>query len=77
MPEVLRQVDDRRLAARKSGNQAYKQLQLDGADHYFTGMDEVLLKRIQGWLIKASPGSRVRLEEEPTDTIKQGSGEEE
>ncbi len=76
-PEVLREVDDRRLAARKSGNQAYTQAELDGADHYFTGMDEVLLKRIQGWLIKASPGSRVRLEEQGADPTKQGSVVEE
>lgn len=77
LPEVLREVDDRRLAARKNGNQAYKQHMLDGADHYFTGFDDVLLKRIQGWLMNVSPGSRVQYEEESEEKTKQESVSEE
>lgn len=77
MPGVMSEVDDRRLAARKNGNQAYTQHMLDGADHYFTGFNEVLLKRIQGWLMKVSPGSRVHYEEQQQEDTKQGSGSEE
>lgn len=54
MLEVRREADDRRLAARKNGNSAYRQMKIEGADHYFTGLLEVLVKRIQGWLVKVS-----------------------
>lgn len=66
--EVLRKVDDRRLAARKQGNAAYQQMVIDGADHYFTGLMDVLIKRIHSWLLKVSPGVRILLEEEAIDT---------
>ena len=49
-PEVRDGVDDRRLAARKNGNNGYRQMRIEGADHYFTGMTEVLAKRSHGWL---------------------------
>ncbi len=54
MLEVRREADDRRLAARKNGNRAYRQMIIEGADHYFTGLLEVLVKRIHGWLVKVS-----------------------
>ena len=62
--EVVREADDRRLAARKNGNAAYRQMVIEGADHYFTGLEDVLVKRLQGWLIKASPGVRIMAEDE-------------
>lgn len=78
MPEVLLEVDDRRLAARKNGNQDYQQAVVDGADHYFTGLDDVLLRRIQGWLLKISPESRAVDEDGPKEQeIKQESALEE
>lgn len=61
--EVLRRADDRRLAARKRGNAAYQQMAIEGADHYFTALTEILIKRIQGWLLKVSPGERVATED--------------
>ena len=50
--EVVREADDRRLAARKSANTAFQQAVVEGADHYFRGLEEVLLKRIHSWLRK-------------------------
>ena len=61
--EVRREAHDRRLAAQKNGNSAYRQMVIEGADHYFTGMNEVLIKRIQGWLMKVSPGNPIVSEE--------------
>jgi len=62
--EVIREVDDRRLAARKNGNSAYQQIVIEGADHYFTGLTEVLVKRIKGWMSKVSPDMSSMTEDE-------------
>ncbi len=61
--EVLNEADDRRLAARKNGNAAYRQIIVEGADHYFTGLEDVLIKRIQGWLVKATSGLKIMAED--------------
>jgi len=55
--EVRREADDRRLAARKNDNRAYQQTVVEGADHYFSAVLDVLLKRIQGWLARVVPGT--------------------
>jgi pimeloyl-ACP methyl ester carboxylesterase len=64
MLEVLREADDRRLAARKNSNEAYEQIVVDGADHYFTGLEDVLINRIQVWLKNVSSGVKVMAEPE-------------
>jgi alpha/beta superfamily hydrolase len=53
--EVLRSVDDRRLAGRKNGRYLYHQMSLEGADHYYSGLEEILSRRIRGWLDKVVP----------------------
>ncbi|NKB35944.1 MAG: DUF3530 family protein [Gammaproteobacteria bacterium] len=58
MLEVRNAVHDRRLASRKGNNSAYQQMTIEGADHYYTGVDEVLIKRIQGWLQKQEMGPK-------------------
>ncbi len=40
----------RKAAALKAGNQAYRQLRIEGADHQFNGHNELLLGRIRAWL---------------------------
>ncbi len=56
MLEISDAVHDRRLAARKGSNDAYQQMIIEGADHYYTGVEDVLIKRIQGWLQKVTAG---------------------
>lgn len=77
--EVSRDAADRRLAASKNGNSAYQQLRVDGADHYYRGVEEVLHKRIQGWLSRTiaaqSPGTGKA--ERPANDAKQESADEE
>ncbi len=53
--KVIDQAPDRRLAAKKGNNHQYSQIEIVGADHYFNRMDDVLVKRIRGWLDKAAP----------------------
>lgn len=69
-PEVRDGVDDRRLAARKSGNKGYRQMQIEGADHYFTGLTEVLVKRSQGWLSRVTPSDELLSTAEEVDESK-------
>ena len=44
----------------QSGYIAYRQIEVTGADHYFTGSDPSLIKRIAGWLKKHAAGAAVR-----------------
>lgn len=62
--KVIDQAPDRRLAAKKGNNQNYTQLEIEGADHYFNKMEEVLVKRIRGWLDKAAPGVSIMVKED-------------
>lgn len=61
---VINQAPDRRLAAKKGNNRQYTQLEIEGADHYFNKMEDVLIKRIRGWLDKAAPGMSIMVDED-------------
>lgn len=54
--DVLRSVDDRRLAASKGGNSAYQQQVIEGSDHYYTGRQDELVETIMAWLETIVPG---------------------
>ena len=58
------QAADRRLAAKKGGNRNYVQMEIEGADHYFSGLEDVMIKRIRGWMLKSAPGMSIFLEQE-------------
>lgn len=45
---------------KRSGYIAYRQVKIPGADHYFTTMENSLIKRIRGWLSKHVAGPGVR-----------------
>jgi pimeloyl-ACP methyl ester carboxylesterase len=47
---VLRSVKARQKAARKAGNSNYQQLEIEGADHFFVGLEDALNRRVYGWL---------------------------
>ncbi len=61
---VINQAPDRRLAAKKGNNRQYTQLEIEGADHYFNKMEDVLIKRIRGWLDRAAPGMSIMVDED-------------
>jgi pimeloyl-ACP methyl ester carboxylesterase len=61
---VIEQAADRRLAAKKGNNLKYEQVEIEGADHYFMQMQDILVKRIRGWLDKAAPGVSIMVDEE-------------
>ena len=57
--EVLRLAEQRRLEAKKRNRRQYQQIAIDGADHNFSGLENVMIRRLRGWLDKAAPGVRV------------------
>ncbi len=62
--KVIKQAPDRRLAAKKGNNRQYTQIEIEGADHYFNKMEDVLIKRVRGWLDKAAPGVSIMVDED-------------
>jgi len=62
--EAIDQAADRRLAAKKGDNRKYDQIEIEGADHYFTKLEDVLIKRIRGWMNKAAPGMSILVKED-------------
>ena len=47
---VLSSAKTRRKAARKAANENYQQLEIEGADHFFVGVEDALTRRVYGWL---------------------------
>ncbi len=47
---VLASVEARAAAARKAGNKDYRQFAMEGAGHFYLGMEDDLVRRVYGWL---------------------------
>lgn len=58
LPQVLNSVRQRQLAARDAGNANYRQTQVAGADHFFSGNDELLVSTVRAWLNRQATGGR-------------------
>ncbi|HHO68292.1 MAG TPA: alpha/beta fold hydrolase [Gammaproteobacteria bacterium] len=50
MDGVLASAGQRASAARKAGNDDYRQQRIEGADHFFLGMQDTLVRTVYGWL---------------------------
>lgn len=50
LDSVLATTDARRKASRRTGNKNYRQTEIEGADHFFTGMQDTLVRNVYGWL---------------------------
>lgn len=47
---VLASTTPRAAAARKADNNQYRQIEIEGADHFFVGLEDELVTRVRGWL---------------------------
>jgi pimeloyl-ACP methyl ester carboxylesterase len=74
--EATDQAADRRLAAKKGGNRKYVQMEIEGADHYFTKLEDVLIKRMRGWMNKAAPGMSIVVKKDLDKEKEQEKNEE-
>lgn len=52
LPSVKNSAKARRMAAQDAGNDTYQQLEIPGADHFFNGLDDLLVSRVRAWLTK-------------------------
>lgn len=59
---VLDAAAARARAARKAHLTNYRQIELTGGDHFFTGLEKTLIKRIRVWLNKQAPGMEITSE---------------
>jgi pimeloyl-ACP methyl ester carboxylesterase len=53
---VLHTTAQRAAAARKAENTRYRQLVIEGADHFFTGQQDQLVSRVRAWLAREAGG---------------------
>ena len=51
---VLDSTKERKIAARDAENTAYEQVRVPGADHFFAGLDKLLISRVSAWLAKVA-----------------------
>ena len=47
--------------ARKAGNKKYTQIKISGANHFFDNKNDILIKRVRGWLAKNAHGTEVKI----------------
>ena len=60
LSSVLKSEKLKKHAARKAGNRKYTQIKITGANHFFDNKDEVLVKRVRGWLFKNAHGTETK-----------------
>jgi len=58
---VLKGEKAKAATARKAGNKNYTQVKIIGANHFFDNKDDVLVKRVRGWLAKNAAGTEIKI----------------
>jgi len=58
---VLVSARARAAAARTAENPGYRQLEIEGADHFFRGLEDTLVMRVRAWLARVAAGMEKRL----------------
>lgn len=57
---VMASARERQLAAKDAQNSGYEQVQVAGADHFFTGQNATLVARVRAWLAKIVVGDEIK-----------------
>ncbi len=71
LPSVLGSAKARNIAALQAGNDGYRQVEIVGADHYFRGLDDALLSRVNAWIGREAAQSELVVEQtDPAATAK-------
>lgn len=61
LSSVLESEQSKAQVARKAGNKKYTQIKIIGANHFFDNKDDVLVKRVRGWLAKNANGTETKI----------------
>lgn len=56
---VMTTVKKKSQTAAKAGNKRFTQLEVKGANHFFSGKEEELVKRVRGWLANNAAGKEI------------------
>jgi hypothetical protein len=67
----LRGSKERLRAALKGDSSAYQQLEIQGADHFFRGLDDDLVARVRAWIGKQAANSKMATSGDPEADKKQ------
>lgn len=59
LDSIQKSAKPRLLAARSVGNGAFRQTSILGADHFFNGMDDLLVNRVRSWLNRYAPSVKI------------------
>jgi len=59
LPGVKFAAKKRLAASRKSENIIFSQVEIEGADHFFNGLDEILIARIRNWIERYASGMEI------------------
>lgn len=59
LESVQTSAQTRLLAARRIGNKAFRQTSILGSDHFFTGLNDLLINRVKSWLSKYAPSVKL------------------
>ncbi|MEJ1354162.1 MAG: DUF3530 family protein [Candidatus Sedimenticola sp. (ex Thyasira tokunagai)] len=60
LQSVLGSVHERAAAAARAKNSDYRQTRIEGADHFFLGLDDTLISTVRAWLGKVAPGRKLK-----------------
>ncbi len=61
LANVINSAKARKTAATKAKNKQYTQLKIEGADHFFNNSENLLVKRIRGWLARYAAGTELNV----------------
>lgn len=61
LEQVLDSSEKKMRTAKKAGNKNYTQLKVPGANHFFVGKEDILVKRVRGWLEKNAAGVELKM----------------
>lgn len=60
LAEVMGSAKRKKQIAQKAGNKNYYQVKVAGANHFFAGKEDVLIKRVRGWITKNASGTEIK-----------------
>jgi pimeloyl-ACP methyl ester carboxylesterase len=57
---VLSSVAARLAAAKQAENSLYRQVEIEGADHFFLGLEDTLVAHVRSWIGRVAPGEQIK-----------------
>lgn len=75
LSSILNSAKERFRAGRKAENSAYQQVEIQGADHFFRGLEDSLLARVRAWMGKQAVQVKQVAEDKSEEEKQQKKGQ--